>query len=187
MGYDRGDSFPFDFEPNGIPFGSKSKGKPSPRSYPIQFVRKWKYSSLSVGHFGGQFWATLDWKNNSDRMSYSCPRDYSVSRQPCLPNLRHPPKPLGPSQHYRIEGIKGGKIAPIISIDASLSDSICNFLFIHNLCLVCIIIIYFSAFLSTYAVRTVDAWGQLASPHSAYQDFNWSHGHVEFVYNGFQI
>jgi len=27
MGYDRGDSFPFDFEPNGIPFGSKSKGK----------------------------------------------------------------------------------------------------------------------------------------------------------------
>ena len=27
MGYDRGDSFPFDFEPNGLPFGSKSKGK----------------------------------------------------------------------------------------------------------------------------------------------------------------
>ena len=25
MGYDRGDSFPFDFEQNGIPFGSKSK------------------------------------------------------------------------------------------------------------------------------------------------------------------
>ena len=24
MGYDRGDSFPFDFEPNGIPFGSKA-------------------------------------------------------------------------------------------------------------------------------------------------------------------
>ena len=48
MGYDRGDSFPFDFEPNGIPFGSKSKGKLSPRSYPIQFERKWKYSFLSV-------------------------------------------------------------------------------------------------------------------------------------------
>ena len=32
MGYDRGDSFPFDFEPNGIAFGSKSKGKLSPRS-----------------------------------------------------------------------------------------------------------------------------------------------------------
>ena len=48
MGYYRGDSFPFDFEPNGIPFGSKSKGKLSPRSYPIQFERKWKYSYLSV-------------------------------------------------------------------------------------------------------------------------------------------
>ena len=33
MGYDRGDSFPFDLEPNGFPFGSKSKGKLSPRSY----------------------------------------------------------------------------------------------------------------------------------------------------------
>ena len=40
MGYDRGDSFPFDFEPNGIPFSSKSKGKLSPRSYPIQCERK---------------------------------------------------------------------------------------------------------------------------------------------------
>ena len=27
MGYDRGDRFPFDFEPNGNPFGSPSKGK----------------------------------------------------------------------------------------------------------------------------------------------------------------
>ena len=25
MGYDRGDRFPFDIEPNGTPFGSKSK------------------------------------------------------------------------------------------------------------------------------------------------------------------
>ena len=33
MGYDHGDSFPFDFEPNGIPFGSKSKRKLSPWSY----------------------------------------------------------------------------------------------------------------------------------------------------------
>ena len=44
MGYDRCDSFPFD----AIPFGSKSKGKLSPRSYPIQFERNWKYSFLSV-------------------------------------------------------------------------------------------------------------------------------------------
>ena len=51
MGYDRGDSFPFDFEPNGIPFGSNSKGKLSPGSYPIQCERKWKYSFLSVECF----------------------------------------------------------------------------------------------------------------------------------------
>ena len=51
MGYDRGDSFPFDFEPNGIPLGSKSKGKLSPRSYPIQCERKWKYSFFSVEIF----------------------------------------------------------------------------------------------------------------------------------------
>ena len=25
MGYDRGDGFPFDFEPNGIPFGSENR------------------------------------------------------------------------------------------------------------------------------------------------------------------
>ena len=47
MGSGRGDSFPFDIEPNGIPFGSKSKEKLSPRSYPIQFERKWKNSFLS--------------------------------------------------------------------------------------------------------------------------------------------
>ena len=35
MGYDRGDSFPFDFEPNGITFGSKLKGKPSPDHIPF--------------------------------------------------------------------------------------------------------------------------------------------------------
>ena len=48
MGYDRGDSFPFDFELIGIPFGSKLKGKLSPRSYPIQCERKRKNSFLSV-------------------------------------------------------------------------------------------------------------------------------------------
>ena len=47
MGYDRGDSFPFEFEPNGILFVSKSKGRLSPRSYPIQCEMKWKYSFLS--------------------------------------------------------------------------------------------------------------------------------------------
>ena len=48
MGYDRGDRFPFDIEPNGNPLGSISKGKLSPRSYPIQCERKWKYSFHSV-------------------------------------------------------------------------------------------------------------------------------------------
>ena len=48
MGYDRGDSFHFDFEPNELPFGSKSKGKLSPRLYPIQYERNWKYSFLSA-------------------------------------------------------------------------------------------------------------------------------------------
>ena len=47
MGYDRGDSIPFDFEPDGILFGSKSKGKLSPR-YHIKFERNWKSSFLSV-------------------------------------------------------------------------------------------------------------------------------------------
>ena len=47
-GSDRGDSFPFDFEPNRIPFGLKSKIKESPRSYSIQCELKWKYSFLSA-------------------------------------------------------------------------------------------------------------------------------------------
>ena len=33
MLYDRGDGFPFDFGPNRIPFGSKSKGKLSKIPY----------------------------------------------------------------------------------------------------------------------------------------------------------
>ena len=36
MGYGRGDSFLFDSQPNGIPSGSKSKGNPSSRSYPLK-------------------------------------------------------------------------------------------------------------------------------------------------------
>ena len=52
MGYDCDDSFSLDFETNGIPFGSELKGKLSPRSYPIQYERKWKYSFLSVWLIG---------------------------------------------------------------------------------------------------------------------------------------
>ena len=50
MGYDHGDSFPFDFEPNGIPFGSKSRGKLSPRSYPVQCERKCSFLSVRETH-----------------------------------------------------------------------------------------------------------------------------------------
>ena len=66
MGYDRGDSFPFDIELNGIPFSLKSKGKLSPRSYPIQFERKRKYSFPSaeqagrVSYFRYRCWSCID-------------------------------------------------------------------------------------------------------------------------------
>ena len=45
----------------------KSKRKLSPRSYPIQCERKWKYSFLSV-----------DRKTATDQ-TYSCPRDWRLS------------------------------------------------------------------------------------------------------------
>ena len=47
MEYDRDDTFPFDFEPNGIQSGSELKIKLSPRSYSIQFRNKWKSIFLS--------------------------------------------------------------------------------------------------------------------------------------------
>ena len=50
MEYDRGKSFPFDFEPNEIPFGSKLKYKLLRRSYTIQFERKEESIFLSVRH-----------------------------------------------------------------------------------------------------------------------------------------
>ena len=52
MGYDRGDSFYFDFEPNGISFGSKSKGK---------LESKGKKNFLSV---------YSNWNNYSDEAYY---------------------------------------------------------------------------------------------------------------------
>ena len=48
MGYDRDDSFPLDFEPNEIPFSSKSKRNLSSGSYPIQFEGNWKYNFFSA-------------------------------------------------------------------------------------------------------------------------------------------
>ena len=46
MGCDHGDSFSFDFELNGIPFGSKLKRKLSPCSYPIQY--EWDMIMVTV-------------------------------------------------------------------------------------------------------------------------------------------
>ena len=40
MKYDRGDSFPFGFEPNELPFDSNSQGITSPRPYSTQLERK---------------------------------------------------------------------------------------------------------------------------------------------------
>ena len=47
MAYDRGDSFPFDFEPNGIAFGSENRKENCHHDH-IPFERNWKYSFLSV-------------------------------------------------------------------------------------------------------------------------------------------
>ena len=78
MGYDRGDSFPFCFEPNVIPYVSKSKGKLSPRSYPIQCERKWNTSFLSARTLRDfNFVGRLQWgPNPTNKISMSCQRCY---------------------------------------------------------------------------------------------------------------
>ena len=55
MGYDRGDSFPFDFEPIGFSFGSKPKGKLSPRSYPIRKEMEIYFSQCAGKRSGRSF------------------------------------------------------------------------------------------------------------------------------------
>ena len=67
--------------------------KQSPRSYPIQCERKWKYSFLSV-----------DRKTTTDRLI--AVRETGVSRHQGGP-IEHPPETPRTSQHYQIEGIKG--------------------------------------------------------------------------------
>ena len=103
MGYDRGDSFPLDFEPDGFPFDSKSKGKLSPRSDPIQFERKLNTCFLSVG---------------------SAVRGTGVSQGgPTIVSLAiggPPVKPPCISTLYRIEGFEGAhNHSPIIPRQAS--------------------------------------------------------------------
>ena len=80
MGYDRGDSFPFDFESNVIPFGSKSKEKLSPWSYPIQFERNWKYTFLSEPSQINRFWNTVQF----NKLDCNCafPIEFALNRIP---------------------------------------------------------------------------------------------------------
>ena len=99
MGYDRGDSFPFGFEPNGVPFGLKSKEKPSPRSYPILCERKWKFSFLSVLPRVGVLPKTT-------AIRRAAVRETSVSRHHGGP-IEGPPETRRTSLHYRIEWFKG--------------------------------------------------------------------------------
>ena len=48
-----------------------------------------------------------EWKQRTTviRSDVKLSRETSVSQQPSVPNWGHPLKPLGPSQHYRIEGL----------------------------------------------------------------------------------
>ena len=84
MECDLGYRLPFNFEPNGILFGSKSKIKLSPRSYPIQCERKWKHSFLSVKKTVRQ--------EKRHRQTYSCPRHWRLSASGG-PNWRPPWNP----------------------------------------------------------------------------------------------
>ena len=98
MGYDRGNSFPFDFEPNGIPFGSKLKGELSRRSYPIKFGKKWKHSFLSAER-------QPDRKTVTDKLI--AVRETGVSRHQGGP-IEGPPETPRTSQRYRIGGFQRG-------------------------------------------------------------------------------
>ena len=58
----------------------------------------------------------IDCKKNTDQ-TYSCPRGWRLSRQPWAPNWGLPLKPIGPSQHWRIEGLKGAPITVLYRIE----------------------------------------------------------------------
>ena len=102
MGYDRGNSFPLDSEPNGIPNDSKSKVKLSPRSYPIICERKWNTSFLSVKR-------QPDRKNVTDRLV--AVRETGVSRHHGCPIEG----PLTPLEHHGTIVSRGSREADVIS------------------------------------------------------------------------
>ena len=97
MGYDRDDSFPFDFEPNGIPFGSKSKENCHHDHIPFNVKGNVNIVFLSVKR-------QPDRKTVTDRLI--AVRETGVSWHHGGP-IEGPPETPRTSQHYRIEGIKG--------------------------------------------------------------------------------
>ena len=78
MGYDRGDGYRFDFELNGILYGSKFKGKLSSRSYPIQFERKgsWWFGQTENFQIESPARKSDGWWSNLCRRVDSKPVDY---------------------------------------------------------------------------------------------------------------
>lgn len=62
------------------------------------------------------------WKNNCNQ-TYDCP-ERLASFGIIEADLRAPPETLNTSEHYHIHGFEGGpQIGPLMSGDASLSDS----------------------------------------------------------------
>ena len=108
MGYDRDDSFPFNFEPNLNPFGSKSKGKLSPRSFPFNV------------------------KANGNIVFSVCvtPRDCSAFRHHGSPIVDIS---LNPPVHHSsivLRGLRGAlNCSPIMTREARFWDSKCEFFF----------------------------------------------------------
>ena len=102
--YDRSDNFPFDYKPNGIPFGLKSNEKPSDlRLYSFEFEGHHESNSPNIEEsiLCNVFQST----ENRHRQTCSCPRDWRLlaSGGPIESPLETPRI----SQRYRIERIKG--------------------------------------------------------------------------------
>ena len=146
MGYDRWGRFPLDFEPDGIPFGSKLKGKHSPRSYRIEFEIKKKCSFLSMrGLRVTLLCAETSASRTTEIAFFPIPgprlkmnegakgRDGTFIISYCLrgvscPNWGPPWSPSVPYTSPDVWGDSGGgiKFCPMIPRGASLSDG-CTF------------------------------------------------------------
>ena len=81
-----------------------------------------KYISLRFFMYSRKiFFSASDWKNNNNQ-TCSCPRDERFSAS-WGPNWELSLKPLGPWQHYRIEGIRGSLFAPSLGREALVSQT----------------------------------------------------------------